>query len=234
MFVEVTLLSAFLGGLMGGVHCVGMCGGIVTALTINLAPDQRNTLTRSMPFLLAYNGGRLTSYAMAGLLMGGVGLAAANFGAVHEVKLVLQMIAGLFMLLLGFYLAGWWMVLRRLEHLGGYAWRLLEPLGKRFMPVRNPAQAFMLGLVWGWLPCGLVYTALIWSVTAATPLQGAGLMLAFGLGTLPVMLLMGSAASRLTTLLQKPPVRAIAGALVALFGLYQLYLAIQAMTAVSG
>jgi sulfite exporter TauE/SafE len=131
-------------------------------------------------------------------------------------------LAGVFMLLLGLYLAGWWSGLRRVEQAGGRLWRYIEPLGRRLLPVRSPGQALALGLVWGWLPCGLVYSVLIWALSAGGALQGAGLLLAFGLGTLPNLLLMGAAAGWLATQVRRPAVRQVAGALVSLFGLYTL------------
>jgi sulfite exporter TauE/SafE len=223
MLVEITLLSAFLGGLMGGVHCVGMCGGIVTALSLNIQPDAQQAHNRRLAILLGYNAGRILSYTLAGILMGGVGLLSANLSGLHEIKLLMQLVAGVFMVLLGLYLAGWLMWLTRIENLGSLFWKRIEPIGRRLMPVSSAGQALLLGMVWGWLPCGLVYTALIWAVTSGGPLEGGLLMLSFGLGTLPVMLLMGSAASRLATTLQARLVRSLAGLLVIGFGLYLIF-----------
>ena len=223
MLVEMTLLSAFLGGLMGGVHCVGMCGGIVTALSLNIQPDVQQSHNRKLTILLGYNTGRILSYTIAGFMMGGVGLLSANLTGLHEVKLLMQLVAGAFMIMLGLYLAGWLMWLTRIERLGGLFWKRIEPLGRRLMPVRSAGQALLLGMVWGWLPCGLVYTALVWAITSGGPIEGGLLMLSFGLGTLPVMLLMGGAASRLTTRLHARLVRSLAGLLVIGFGVYLVF-----------
>lgn len=218
----VTLLAAFLVGLTGGVHCVGMCGGVVGALGFGLPESVRGRLAGVLPFLLAYNLGRLLSYIAAGALMGGIGLAAARMAALHDVRLVLQVIAGLFMIALGFYLAGWWYGITRLERIGGRVWRLLEPVGRRLLPVHSVSQALLFGLVWGWLPCGLVYSVLIWSLSAGGVAEGALLMAAFGLGTLPSLLAMGFFAARLSTFLRRPAVRRAAGAAVILFGLWSV------------
>ena len=219
--------AAFLIGLTGGVHCFGMCGGIVGALSLGLPPTPGHPLRTRLPFLLAYNLGRIMSYIVAGALAGGVGAWAAHLVSVHHAQLGLQMIAGLFMILLGLYLAGWPGILSRLERAGGALWRRIEPLGRRFFPVRTPFQAWGIGLVWGWLPCGLVYSALVWAVSAGGALQGGLLLLSFGLGTLPTLLAMGSAAAALAGFIRRPGVRAAAGTLVILFGIYEVALVIR-------
>jgi sulfite exporter TauE/SafE len=139
------------------------------------------------------------------------------------VQLLLQVAAALFMVILGLYLGGWWQGLALVERAGGLVWRHLEPLGRRFLPVRTPGRAFLLGLVWGWLPCGLVYSVLIWAVSTASPWYGAALLLSFGLGTLPNLLAIGIVAEQLSARVRDPRLRRLAGALVMGFGLYALY-----------
>lgn len=218
-------LAAFLIGLTGGVHCVGMCGGIVGALTLGLPLVRERPLLARLPFLLAYNTGRIASYVAAGALAGGVGAWAANLVSVHRAQLGLQVVAGLFMILLGLYLAGWWPVLGHLERAGGVLWRRIEPLGRRLLPVRTLPQALGIGLVWGWLPCGLVYSALVWAIGAGGAGKGALLLLGFGLGTLPALLAMGTAAVALANWARRPIMRRAAGTLVVLFGVYEIGLA---------
>jgi len=198
-----------------------MCGGIVGALSLGVPEHQRRGLV-SWYFLLAYNLGRIISYTFAGALLGGIGWLAANWSGVHQIQHYLQLAAALFMVALGLYLGGWWQALVVLERAGGVIWARLEPLGRRFLPVTSPTQAFVLGLVWGWLPCGLVYSVLVWSIASGGPLRGAGLMLGFGLGTLPNLLLMGAAATGLAARVRAPRSRHIAGLLVILFGVYAL------------
>lgn len=218
-------LAAFLIGLTGGVHCVGMCGGIVGALTLGLPLVRERPLLARLPFLLAYNTGRIASYIAAGALAGGVGAWAANLVSVHRAQLGLQVVAGLFMILLGLYLAGWWPILEHLERAGGVLWRRIEPLGRRLLPVRTLPQALGIGLVWGWLPCGLVYSALVWAIGAGGAGKGALLLLGFGLGTLPALLAMGTAAVALANWARRPIMRRAAGTLVVLFGVYEIGLA---------
>lgn len=214
--------AAFLIGLTGGVHCFGMCGGIVGALTLGLPPAPGRPLRTRMSFLLAYNLGRIMSYVVAGMLAGGVGAWAAYLLSVHHAQLGLQIIAGLFMILLGLYLAGWHGMLHRLERIGGILWRRIEPLGRRFFPVRTLFQAWGIGLVWGWLPCGLVYSTLVWAMGAGGALEGGLLLLSFGLGTLPTLLTMGTVAATLAGFIRHPSVRITAGILVILFGVYEI------------
>ena len=215
---DVALLSAFVVGLLGGVHCAGMCGGIVGALSFGL-PDS----ARRWSILIAYNAGRISSYTVAGALMGALGFYFSGLLPVQTAQRLLLTLAGLFLVLMGLYLAGWWNALSRIERFGGLLWRRIEPLGRGFLPVRSVHQSFALGLLWGWLPCGLVYSALVWTVAAGGALEGALLMMAFGLGTLPNLLLMGVAAAQLNRWVRSPAIRAIAGALVILFGLMLLY-----------
>ena len=224
---EFSYITAFTIGLMGGVHCIGMCGGIVGALSFG-AQQQAQHRSAALFFILSgYNLGRLFSYTLAGGLMGGIGWMASNWLDIRSLQVGLQLFAAIFMLLLGLYLSGWWLVLVRLEKIAGYAWKYIQPLGQKLLPVTNVSQAFVFGLLWGWLPCGLVYSTLIWSVSAGSFEQGALLMLSFGLGTLPNLMAMGYFADRLSQWVRHNKVRQLAGSMVIAFGLWNLYLAIQ-------
>jgi sulfite exporter TauE/SafE len=216
--LEFSLAAALLAGLLGGGHCVGMCGGIVGAVTMTL-PGSKPKL----PFVLAYNLGRIGSYGVAGGIAGAVGASSFFLDHVLPVEKVLYALASLMLVLLGFYLAGIWRVLTRLEALGGRLWQHLQPYSKRLLPVRTLPQSLMLGVLWGWLPCGLVYSVLVAAVATGSPVQGGLLMLAFGLGTLPTLLAMGMAAVRLKKLLQHLWFRRLSGLLIAGFGLLALY-----------
>lgn len=220
---EFVYVAAFIMGFFGGTHCVGMCGGIVGVLSYGLAEEKRGDWWASFPYILAYNLGRLSSYALAGAIVGGLSLWALDLSSLDGLKQTLKIVAGIFMLVLGLYLGGWWHGLLRVEQLGQGLWRHLEPIGRRFMPVRTLRQALVLGMVWGWLPCGLVYTALILSLTATSIQQGAMVMLSFGLGTLPTVMAMGLLASLFTSIVREPWVRQLAGAMVILFGLFLLW-----------
>jgi sulfite exporter TauE/SafE len=219
---EITLVSAFLVGLLGSTHCLGMCGGIVGALTLGLKDDIRRSPWRLVPYLLAYNTGRIASYAIAGALAGALSAQIFSLAPPAQIKWLVRLVTGGFMIALGLYLAGWWPGLQRLEKWGGVLWRRLEPLGRRMLPVNHPLKALAVGLVWGWLPCGMVYAALAWSLTRGSAGDGALLMLAFGLGTLPMLLAIGAFAEWLKDFVRHPRVRQAAGLGVLLFGLYTI------------
>lgn len=220
---DFNYLTAFIIGLMSGVHCIGMCGGIVAALSFSQLRTSSVSWLSALSLLLSYNVGRLFSYTLAGASMGGIGWLATYWLDIWHLQLILQLLAGLFMLLLGLYLAGWWPILLHIEKLGGRVWRRIEPLGRKFIPVTRPTQAMLLGLIWGWLPCGLVYSVLVWSVSAGGFVEGGLLMLSFGLGTLPNLLAMGLLAGRLRHWQHHARVRQLAGSLVMLFGAWSLY-----------
>lgn len=230
MTIETSYIAAFLVGLLGGVHCVAMCGGIVGALCLGLKQDSLTTVSAqnktrsSFPFLLSYNAGRISSYTFAGIVMGGIGWLGGHLFEIYALQKILEIIAAIFMLALGLYIAGWWKILANVESVGGKViWKRLEPLGRRFMPVTSYKQAFSLGLVWGWLPCGLVYSVIIWTISTQSPIEGGLLMLSFGLGTLPNLLLMGVFASTLNKFVQQPWVRQVAGIMIMVFAGVMFY-----------
>lgn len=222
MNIETSFLAAFLVGLLGGVHCIGMCGGIVGALSFGLPDHLRQQPRRMLPYLLAYNLARIGSYTLAGALLGGISALAMQLVAINQLQQILVVFAGVFMILLGFYVGGWWRILLRVEQAGGVIWRRIEPLGRRFVPVRSVWHAFLLGLVWGWLPCGLVYSVLIWAMASGGPGQGGLLLFSFGLGTLPNLLAMGLFAATLSRWVRYRWVRWLAGGAIVGFGVMEL------------
>jgi sulfite exporter TauE/SafE len=214
MPADTSYLAAWLVGLMGAVHCVGMCGGLVAAMSLGLPEPLRRRPRRLAVYLLAYNLGRIASYAAAGAVLGAAGYVAAHLLLLQQAERALQVVASLFMVALGLYLGGWWLGLARIEAAGAVLWRRLEPTARRLLPVRGLPQALMLGVVWGWLPCGLVYSVLIWAMAAGSAASGALLMLSFGVGTLPTLMLTGALASRVAGLTRIPWVRRTAGLLI--------------------
>ena len=217
MGAELSLITAFLIGLLGSLHCAGMCGGIVGVLGADAATTRRGR-NGSLAIRLAYNAGRIASYAVAGSVAGLLG--GRVLGLLRD-DLALNaglMISGGFMIALGLYLAGWWLGLAALERQGRRLLHRLEPLGRRLFPVRGVHHAFAVGLVWGWLPCGLVYSTLAWSLSAASAVGGAALMICFGLGTLPMLLAMGLAARQLLRLARAVWVRRAVGTALIAYG----------------
>lgn len=215
-------ITAFIAGLMGSVHCVGMCGGIVGALTYGLPEKVRQSPARLLPFVLSYNIGRISSYTIAGMIIGHLGNFAGDLIAEYRGWMILRIVAALIMITMGLYISGWWQGLVRLERLGGHVWKYLQPLGQHLMPVRTLPHALLLGVVWGWLPCGLVYTMLVWTLASGGWQEGALFMLSFGTGTLPALLAMGAAGAWLARALRQPAWRRLAGTVVIAFGVWTL------------
>ena len=217
MPTELTFGAAILVGLLGSSHCIGMCGGIVAALNMGIDPGPAGARKPIIRYQLAYNGGRIISYVLVGLVAGALG---AGLMALGIKPIAGKLLAAGFLVALGLYLANWWRGLVALERLGARLWRHIQPLGKRLLPIRNPLHAFLLGMLWGWLPCGLVYAAVAWSLTTADPYQGALLMLGFGLGTMPALLIAGNLFNYLRERMRAPLLRTTAGVLIIAFGIY--------------
>lgn len=212
-------LALFLIGLLGGGHCVGMCGGIVSALSVS-APGQQRP---SWALHLAYNGGRIVSYGIAGAGMGAIGSLGLLLNELLPVQMALYTAANLMLIAMGLYLIGLTRALAFTEKAGQHLWRLAQPLTRRFLPARTVAQALPLGLLWGWLPCGLVYSALSVALLSGSPWRGAATMLAFGLGTLPNLLLAGLLLTKFRHAVQARWIRMGSGTLVLGFGVYGLF-----------
>ncbi len=223
MINELTLFSAFLAGLLGSVHCIGMCGGIIGMLTMNLSTEVRQSFTRLIPYLLTYNLGRISSYVIAGILIGWLGDQFSDHIPLENPRMVAKWVTGIFMIALGLYISSWWQVLTYLEKIGAILWRKIEPFGRKFLPVKNPLQALGLGLVWGWLPCGLVYGILFLALATGSAWEGGWIMFAFGLGTLPMLLVIGTTAQWFTKFTRSLLVRSIAGLMIILFGIMILF-----------
>jgi sulfite exporter TauE/SafE len=216
--VEMSVGAAFVVGILGGVHCVGMCGSIVGMLTAQL--PKGSSLWR---YHLSYNTGRIASYTLAGALVGAIGQAGLLLRDVVPVQQLLFGMSSLMLLLLGLYLAGIWRMVRHIESLGRVLWRYIQPFTRSLFPVTSPLRAFLLGTLWGWLPCGLVYTVLVTALASGGVSNGALVMLAFGLGTLPNLLLVGLFWERCRHWVQSPKIRLVAGMLVMCLGLYGLF-----------
>jgi len=215
-------------GFLSGVHCLGMCGGIVAAFggagaqTTVAAPSRRNPFWREAARQLAFNSGRIASYSIAGAIAGALGGAGAYLSGALSWQVALYVLANLMLILVGLYLAGASAWLGRVEAIGAPLWRRLQPLAARLLPARTLSQSLAAGLVWGWLPCGLVYAALTAAVLSGSPTRGALAMAAFGLGTLPNLLAAGLAAARLRAFAARRGVRLAAGGVVLGFGIVGL------------
>jgi sulfite exporter TauE/SafE len=215
------VVTAFLIGLAGGVHCVAMCGGIVSALNLRAVPPPGHTAESLAPFSrqLGYSLGRVASYAVAGAVAGGAGGMGLFFKDVLPAQVVLLVVANGLIVLLGLYLAGLGTAVLTLERAGAFVFSTLKRLGARLTPAESGVRAVAVGLVWGFLPCGLVYSVLAMALVSGSALRGAGLMAAFGLGTLPNLLMAGVLVHRLRRFLSAPRTRLLAGLAVVALGL---------------
>jgi sulfite exporter TauE/SafE len=210
------LLTLFGIGLLGSGHCLAMCGGIASAFSLR-ASTQGGSAVAAAGLVPLYSVGRIGSYALLGAVAGALGAVAVEI--VPQLLATLRIVAGGLLVLMGIYLAGLWNGLQSLERLGSALFRIVRPLQTH---AHGALEPLVLGMVWGLLPCGLVYSALAYSITAADPLQAALLMAAFGLGTLPAVLGGGLMAVPLARTLRLPGVRRIAGAVVVGLGIWTL------------
>jgi sulfite exporter TauE/SafE len=205
---SASYLVALMMGLFSALHCFGMCGSIIGTLTLSLKPAIREQKSLLWPFVLSYNLGRITSYTLAGFLAGLLGHVLSlpfGYGEGHR---VLQIVSALIMAGAGLHIGGWFPRFAYIEKAGGLLWRRIEPYGRRLLPVETLPRAFVFGMVWGWLPCGLVYAALALAATSGHVPPGGGeavqlaatgghvlhsglTMLAFGMGTLPAVMAVG-------------------------------------------
>jgi sulfite exporter TauE/SafE len=226
----VALLPIFVTGLLGSVHCVGMCGGIVGALSAAQPrrPQRQHiaiiSLRAPSPALrvAAYNAGRIGSYALAGAIAGGVSQATATLLQAQALQGVLYWMANLMLVALGLYLSDLWRGLTVLEAAGQALWRHIRPLLGPLLPMDTPWRAFALGGLWGWLPCGMVYSVLLTAMLSGSATSGALVMATFGLGTLPMLFGLGLFGERMRKLMQWRAMRLACGLLVAGFGVLGL------------
>ncbi len=207
------LSAALLTGLLGSAHCLGMCAGISGLFGVSA---EVRTLRRQLPMAIAYNGGRILTYALLGVIVASFG------GALVEARPTLAgpilLITGTVIVLIGLQVAFNWRLLNPIERMGAVLWQKLSPIAKYFVPVTNVPRALGLGLLWGWLPCGLVYSVLLIAATSAKPSHGAATMIAFGLGTMPAMIMTGMGAAQLSSNLRRRGARLGFGLLIVALG----------------
>ena len=233
--MDTLVLAALLVGVAGGVHCVGMCGGFVAAVALRSPGVQAastgvavltaggRAASGQLPIQLAFNLGRVATYGVIGGAAGAAGSLGLLMEAVFPVQLALRVVASALVILVGLHVAGYGSgVVRGLERAGGGVWRVAQRLGGGYFPPDTAGRALLAGGVWGWLPCGLVYSVLATALVSGSPAHGATIMLAFGLGTLPTLVAAGLLANRLRRALQRPAVRLGAGALVVGLGVASL------------
>jgi putative membrane protein len=217
MNYDITFFTLFLLGFFGGTHCVGMCGGLSSAFALQLPPH----LNR-LGLIVLLNLGRISSYVLIGLIVGLVGQIGISLDDTRWLQNGLYIAANMLLLLLGLYLAGLSTAATQIERIGRPIWKRLNPILNRLLPIKSVPACFGVGMLWGWLPCGLVYSASLYALGSGNAVQGGLYMLAFALGTLPNLLAMGIFAAQLKTLLQRKAIRLCAGLLVAGWAVFRL------------
>ncbi len=217
------LTAAFVTGFLGSAHCLGMCGGISGLFAVNA---NVRSLRQQVPRAIAYNFGRVLSYALLGLIAALLGKGAVD--AIPRLAAPVRLASGILIILIGLQLAFNWRLLGPLETAGAKIWNRIAPAARGLVPVETNLQAVGLGLVWGWLPCGLVYSVLLLAATSADPTAGGLIMVAFGLGTMPAMIATGLSASRLARFMGRR--RVGVGLLIVLLGVATIAMPVMKLT----
>lgn len=246
--MSLDFFSAFMIGILGSAHCIGMCGGIVSMLTaalpksnsqqqekqniiystansnLSLSPSSSTKKPINKQWLLlSYHTGRIASYTLLGFIVALTGsLAAKNLGLPLT---FLRVLAGIFLILLGLYLARWLMWLNYIEALGKGIWQKISPYSKKLIPVNSYKKSLLLGALWGWLPCGLVYSMLTWSLASTNAWQGALVMFAFGLGTLPALISVSLSMQNFNKLINHIIFRQVMAIMLIIYGIYTITIA---------
>ena len=217
------LAAALVTGFLGSAHCFGMCGGISGLFAVNANVQ---SLRRQVPKAIAYNVGRVLTYAVLGAIVALLGKGAV--GSIPQLAAPVRLASGILIILIGLQLAFNWRILAPLETAGARIWQRIAPAARGLVPVETTVQALGLGLVWGWLPCGLVYSVLLLAATTAEPANGGLVMIAFGLGTMPAMIATGLSASKLAQFMSRK--RVGVGVLIVLLGLATIAMPVMKLT----
>jgi uncharacterized protein len=213
----ISLTAALIAGIVGSTHCLAMCGGFAGALGMRARANGKNAAA-AFSQALATQLGRISSYAIAGALAGGVGAAIDALMELVRVAQALRVISGLLLIAIAIRVAFAWNLLASIERFGARLWSHLAPLTLRATRTEQIGVSFLLGAAWGWLPCGLVYSILLYAAFSGKAAQGAAIMSAFGLGTLPAMLGSGVFAGQVARLCKTRTTRWIAAGVLASFG----------------
>jgi sulfite exporter TauE/SafE len=219
MTLDLLLPVAFLAGFLGSGHCLGMCGPVIVLME---SPGGQSSTFKGMRRRLIYNAGRMLFYILLGAVAGALGLVLTKITGINIGLAALRILAGLLVLALGFNLLFDIQMLRFLEKGGAVVWKRLSPLARHVLPISTPARALGAGFIWGALPCGLVYSSVAIAATSGNAASGALVMLVFGIGTLPALLVAGASASKLAAWIRHPILRRLTGLMLVGIGFFAL------------
>jgi sulfite exporter TauE/SafE len=217
------LIPAFLMGFLGSGHCVAMCGSLSMALGFSVPNDK--------PFLLysiMISFGRIFGYGLIGFTV--------NFFAQSVVSLTqggvlyLAFLSSILMFGIGLHIANISSVVLKTEFIGKWFQPLIDPIKAKILPIDSLIKCILYGFFWGFLPCGLVYTALSLALTSPSSVTGFLVMLFFGLGTLPTLVGLTLVNAKLNLILNRSYVRVLLGVSVMLMALWQFYIAYNRIT----
>lgn len=223
--------SAFLIGIWSSAHCLAMCGGIAVAAGQANRANLNNTATQRGLELTFWQLGRVASYAAIGALVGAFGAWFLSYAPFAFIRNAAFIAANLMLIALGLHVARLWSGLTQIERMGSVIWKVIAPLAtatlipqtpKRRHRLKQIANNFRAGAIWGWLPCGLVYSMLITASVTGSALTGSLWMAAFGLGTIPALWLTSMVSHQAGDVLKRPAVRKTAGLVIVAFGLWGL------------
>ncbi len=216
------LAAALAAGFLGSAHCLGMCAGISGLFAMRAGAA---SIRGQMPLAIVYNAGRVLSYALLGTVVAIVGQAFVDL--VPQLAAPIRLISGLLIIVVGLQVAFRLRILAPIESAGAAVWKRVAPAAKGIFPVTNVPRALGLGLIWGLLPCGLVYSVLLIAASTATPASGAGVMIAFGIGTMPAMLATGLSAAGVSGFADRN--RVAAGLLIVVLGVATIAMPLDAL-----
>lgn len=217
----VGLSAALLTGFVGSTHCFGMCGGLSAALGMRASAAASNGRPAFPLFnALLYQLGRIGGYAVIGAIAGTFSQTLEAIPALTHAAIALRVLSGILLLLIALRMLGNVNVLAPLERLGAKLWQKLQPVTRRLMHGPNVTQRLLLGFLWGWLPCGMVYSMAMLALLSGSALQGSLTMIAFGIGTLPSMLASTLFAAKLRNLPTTPWSRKLSAGVLAVFALF--------------
>ncbi len=261
VFSDLSLLAVFLTGLLGGVHCAGMCGGIVSALGMmqqkplgrslgipvkvvaanapaavppesatRAAPTEsprspsppRSAQGSAVTAVAAYNLGRIMTYTTLGALAGGVGSVAWLMESILPIQQTAYVLSSVLVILMGLYVLGVKRIGVAVESLGSHVWQHIRPAATSRLRGAGFLNSVLAGSLWGMVPCGMVYAVLSAALVAGSWQRGALLMLVFGLGTLPNLMLLGLSGQWLAKASRRRWVRVLAGSLIIALGVMGL------------
>jgi len=206
-------------GLFGSTHCIGMCGGILSALSIAISNKQSNN--KKNKYCILYNIGRISMYVIIFIILSIISNLLDKATSEITIK-ILRIISGFLLVIIGLYLSNFWSGIIYLEKVGLFFWNSISILIKFIVPVNSYIKAYILGLIWGLIPCGLVYTTILLALVNTNFNFSLVLIIFFGIGTLPAMMMTGIIYTKYSFLFLDKNIKYFFGIFIILFGIWNI------------